>query len=366
MIDTRTINAQADLLQLLNGVQLKKAASSGGGEWAGPCPFCGGRDRFRVQPYHQPEPRWLCGGCTDRIWKDAVELGRRLWPGLPFREVCEKIAGGQLPESDAANLRKAEPNPAYAPPPADWQELAREVADQCAAVLWQPAGAKALAYLHKRGLKDETIRRFGLGYHPQDEKIAGEFWLHRGITIPCSVRGELWYLKVRRATSETGEKYRCMSGSKPAAVYNADDLGAVYSPALIVEGEFDCMLAWQEIGDIVPVVTLGAAGYQPDLATWGHHLLPHKQLLIAFDADRAGEKGAAFWKSLSSRTVETPLPAGPWNDITDYHQAGESLSAWILPHLQRCVPECEAAADMVEAALALGGVCVGERLEVFG
>ena len=27
---------------------LKKAANTGGGEWVGACPFCGGKDRFRV------------------------------------------------------------------------------------------------------------------------------------------------------------------------------------------------------------------------------------------------------------------------------------------------------------------------------
>lgn len=30
-------------------------------------------------------------------------------------------------------------------------------------MLWTPEGAKALAYLHKRGLDDRDIRRFGLG-----------------------------------------------------------------------------------------------------------------------------------------------------------------------------------------------------------
>ena len=29
---------------------IKRVANTNGGEWAGPCPFCGGEDRFRVWP----------------------------------------------------------------------------------------------------------------------------------------------------------------------------------------------------------------------------------------------------------------------------------------------------------------------------
>ena len=42
---------QVDLLALIGrDVQLRRVASTNGGEWAGPCPFCGGHDRFRVWP----------------------------------------------------------------------------------------------------------------------------------------------------------------------------------------------------------------------------------------------------------------------------------------------------------------------------
>ncbi len=50
----RRFNAEVDLVELLErrGEQgsLKRRASTNGGEWAGPCPLCGGEDRFRVWP----------------------------------------------------------------------------------------------------------------------------------------------------------------------------------------------------------------------------------------------------------------------------------------------------------------------------
>jgi hypothetical protein len=57
------------LLDLLPG--LKRVSSSGGGEYAGPCPFCGGTDRFRCWPV---KGRAWCRQCG---WKgDAIQLLR--------------------------------------------------------------------------------------------------------------------------------------------------------------------------------------------------------------------------------------------------------------------------------------------------
>ena len=42
-----------DLLSVIgSATTLKKVAATDGGEYAGPCPFCGGDDRFRVLNVH--------------------------------------------------------------------------------------------------------------------------------------------------------------------------------------------------------------------------------------------------------------------------------------------------------------------------
>ena len=43
-----------------------------------------------------------------------------------------------------------------------------------------------------------------------------------------------------------------MGGSKPAALYNAGDLIG-RDVALFCEGEFDCMIAWQELASCYPL-----------------------------------------------------------------------------------------------------------------
>lgn len=51
--------------------------SKGNGEYCGPCPTCGGRDRFLVWPEHPSGAtggRFLCRGCG--VQGDAVEFLR--------------------------------------------------------------------------------------------------------------------------------------------------------------------------------------------------------------------------------------------------------------------------------------------------
>jgi DNA primase len=363
-IDTLEVNRTVDLLTLAGGLThlgTRPAASSGGGEWKGPCPFCNGKDRFSLQPYHQPEPRWMCRNCTDGKWKDAIEFGKRLYPGLKFTEMIGKLTGGNIPTEHTARAYEPPAPPAATPPPADWQETGRLFVAACEGELWQPSGRRALDYLHKRGLKDETIKHFHLGFNPKDQRlewpgIEGGAWASKGIVIPCFVRGQLWYIKIRRNNDEP--KYLCINGSRPSALFNAEMLDtqpAGGGLALFVEGEFDCMLTWQEAGDLLPVATLGACEYKPDLATWGRYFLGQKITFICYDLDGPGQKGAEHLAELSRYAVIIALPDGPWKDPTDYHKAGGNLRAWVIEQLEAYDPlavsdDC----PMLETGLSLG------------
>ena len=57
MIELVTLKARTNLLALISlDTDLKRIASTGGGEYAGPCPFCGGRDRFQVAQGRDIDP----------------------------------------------------------------------------------------------------------------------------------------------------------------------------------------------------------------------------------------------------------------------------------------------------------------------
>lgn len=368
-MNLREINQHVDLLALTSQhTTLKKVASSGGGEWAGPCPFCAGTDRFRVQPYAPGGGRWLCRRCTGGRWQDAIAFGQRLWPAVPFLEVCERLAGlqdnGQEPagkrppakrsqrrrrlgysDSAAGAVGEAE-QPAYAPPQERWQADARLAVEVCTRNLWESQGEAAREYLIKRHLKAETLRYWQLGYSPGAK--FGELWVPRGVLIPCVVHAEIWYLKIallpgdrvkcqgcrqqvpaRRPCPHCGtiNKYRGVKGNRPAAIYGADELLGAWG-ALFVEGEFDALVAWQELQDVIAVCTLGSATNRPDLATWGSYLLPLQVILAAYDADPAGQQGLTALQELADKVLPLDLP-GKVKDLNDYVTAGGELWPWL-------------------------------------
>ncbi|MGQ9689401.1 MAG: CHC2 zinc finger domain-containing protein, partial [Desulfobaccales bacterium] len=77
-----------DLLEA-DGFFSKKVASTGGGEYAGPCPFCrDGKDRFRVWPEQGEGGRWWCRQCGKS--GDVIQYLRDI-RGLSFREACAHV-----------------------------------------------------------------------------------------------------------------------------------------------------------------------------------------------------------------------------------------------------------------------------------
>ena len=84
-----------DSYRELTGVEAKKQADKDGGEYAGPCPICGGKDRFRIWPNKGKGGMWWCRQCDrhgDHIafWK---EVG-----GITYAQACAKL--GEKPERE--------------------------------------------------------------------------------------------------------------------------------------------------------------------------------------------------------------------------------------------------------------------------
>jgi DNA primase len=351
MIDTTRIHQSVDLLTLIGrDTELKRVASTNGGEWAGPCPFCGGRDRFRVWPNANP-PRWWCRQCARNGDAIAYIMQR---DGLGFRAAYDALSAPRetlrisRPAQDQIGLQypvppslcdpipplpQAENN---GPPCETWQNRGREFVTYTQAQLWGDLGERALAYLRNRGLSDDTIRFFGLGYNPADlhDKpdrwgLAGkDIWLAGGVVIPCEVAGALWYVKIRRLAGKP--KYIQPRGSK-AALFGADDLGNEGRLLLLTEGEFDCMLGKQELGDLVDVATLGGAARGID-ARWLPYLLPYKRILAAYDQDGPGQKGAAKLSQASRRILRINFADG---DLTDYFLSGGDLRGLLAGEVEK-------------------------------
>ncbi len=322
-----------DLLALIgHDVALRRVAATNGGEWAGPCPFCGGRDRFRVWPTPRDgdgRGRFWCRQCETK--GDAIDYIRKR-DGLGFADACARL--GATPAASAP--RPPATHHRLAPPAQSWQDRARAFVAECEGALWDGRHSEGLAWLRRRGLRDDTIRAAGLGLNvrerherPTDWGLGADhkpIWLPRGIVIPWWITGELWRVNIRRPDGDLkagAAKYVGPAGCRPG-LYGADRLRAG-KPAMLVEGEIDALTVQQSAGDLLAVVATGSTGGARG-AAWVAQLALCSLVLVAFDNDEAGEKAAAWWLGVLANAKRwRPY----WADANAMAQDGADVRAWV-------------------------------------
>ena len=118
-----------------------------------------------------------------------------------------------------------------------------------------------------------------------------------------------------------------MGGTVLKSLYGTQSLAAA-KIGIVIEGEFDCLLLQQEIGDLAGVVTMGSATSYPG-PRWRLHLAHLHHLLVMLDPDEAGAKGQSVWQKLFPRVQTLPITFPSGQDVTDYWQAGGDLRAWV-------------------------------------
>ena len=330
MINLDEIKRRIDILELTgHDVELELAAKTDGGEYSGPCPFCkAGIDRFSVWPR---TGRFWCRVCDKK--GDVLDY-IMLRDNVTLPEAARRLGGvDSVVERIPPQPHKAPVKPLYTQPPPNWQQAAKNAIDHCEKTLHGPEGKPGLDYLHSRGLNDETIRYFRLGYAPQ--KLTGKtFTVWPGILIPCIVAGRVWYIKIRSLATDPQHRYLSVKGSKTNALFNASDVNAA-APCVICEGEFNTMIAWQELQDVAAFVSPGAAKNRLDLATWGAYLAEPERLIACFDNDAAGQSGAA-WLADELGAYLAPVPQG---DLNEFYLSGGNLWVdWLGPVLNECDP----------------------------
>lgn len=347
----RQANAQADLLALVGG-GLRKVASSQGGEYAGPCPVCGGTDRFHVQPQAEP-PRWLCRRCSGGQWRRAVDFVM-LRDGVSALEAAKRLKGAtplQLPPFSRTKMGGAEEGGAAISKAKmggeEWGEAAIQAVGRAVEALWSPAGAAARAWLAQRGLAESSLNYFLLGWS-NGLQLEG-IYLPPGVVIPWLEAGErVRMIKVallpgqsvrcegcqKMATARQPcplcgrvAKYRGVKGNRSGGIFNAEELALGRRDVLFVEGEFDCISAWQAGRDRLAIVSLGSAGGRIDLAEWFGALATARRVFCIYDNAPAGLAGRqALDQALGGALQQRYLPEGV-KDVNDYLLGGGRLEA---------------------------------------
>jgi DNA primase len=315
-------------------VRLKKQ----GREWRGLSPFTAEKTPSFYVNDQKGQFFDFSAGKNGDIFEFVMET-----QGLPFPEAVEQLAAlaglampVDTPETAAAERKRA-----------THLEALEFAADYFARALKGAAGAKARAYLAGRGITDEAVKTFRLGYAPGDRfglrdhlaqkgcdgevmKEAGLLTHGEGIAVPydffrdrimfpiCDRAGKVIAFGGRAMSAEVQPKYKNSPETplfhKGSNLYNlhlarkaAHERGTV----IAVEGYVD-VIALSMIGIDHAVAGLGTA-LTPDQCELLWKMA--EEPILCFDGDRAGRK-AAF------RAVETALPLiGP----------GKSLRFALLP-----------------------------------
>jgi hypothetical protein len=353
-----------DIDAILEQVDLRALAEEAGAvfghDHSSVCPLHPGADNpaaFHIYQGQDGHWRWHCfTRCPEgQNGGDAIAFFMR-WRNVGFKTAVRELAqrtgigpecfdihgqgraGGLAPALKAAA-------PAIDPPGDHWQARAWAFVAYAEEQLRSPAGRPALEYLHReRGLDEDTIHLWRLGYNPrdvwQDPEAWGltgkRIWCSRGIVVPGMRDGVIWYVKVRRPLPDDPlsqaigavEQLPDVKFSGPrggrATLFGADYLTEL-PVLLLAEGEFDALLAWQVAHDLCDVASLGGAKHRLD-AMDAAALAGAWAILVVYDVDRAGTDGNAYLRSVSERVV-TVKPLA--HDLTAYWRQGSNLRGWV-------------------------------------
>lgn len=164
---------------------------------------------------------------------------------------------------------------------------------------------KETDYLQRRGLSEETINRFNLGYDAKTKRVI----------IPISKS----FYKGRAIDKTAQPKYLIPAGAK-ATPFNVKALTEATKPIFIVEGEIDALSVIEVGGEAIALGGLNVRIFLEVLKTQK----PVQPLIIALDNDNAGEKAEP---DLAAGLQRLSIPHLLFKPYGEHKDASEVLQA---------------------------------------
>lgn len=377
-----------DLYQSRFGAAVKRQ----GNGWNGPCPLCGGEpgksDRFMVWPDRAEK---LGETCASRnitgIWScrrcgasgDTIAYLMKI-DGLDFKAALAElgIEGGRPAHRRRrapAEPRRVDAAPAWTPrewpEPTDvWCAYAAKLLAEAEERIWkQPA---ALNWLAARGITEEAVRAYHIGYLPaegtrypgryrarsalglaprtgDDGREHTKLFIPRGIVIPTlAADGRVLNLRFRRHKEDLAPraaKYMEMEGSCKAPLFLRSSRPVPLAVYFITEAELDAMLIHHTTGGVIGAMAVRTNRGKPDMASHAR-LRDAVRVCIALDYDAPGADGVDFWERTYPASLRWPTPEG--KDPGDAFKLGVDIREWVaaaLPSSISLPPEDARRAD---------------------
>lgn len=303
------------------GITPKKVTSA---EWASSCPQCGGKDRFRI---FQNDGGFWCragdGHCGIKGWLDDDDK-EKFKPDPKWKE-------NQLAREQAARAER--------------QTIVQKWQASHRAGYWkgwhENVGERQREWFHKRGIIDEWIAKYKLGYCAEKHIEGGHIFPAYTIPIFSPVDGSIVNVHFRlelpidlspEMEKEIGGKYRyeyVKDEKMPAAAWYALKHG-VSKSAIVVEGAFKAMVVFETFAKELGIQVIGLPSATPHPFLFDEIYENYRQgtwIWMDPGAHEAAKRIAGLLQNQKTRIVQT---AWKPDDAILYHSRGPaSVQAWL-------------------------------------
>jgi DNA polymerase I len=328
-----------------DGFICRYQADTYNGTYSSPCPWCGGKDRFRCFPNNGNGGNYFCQKCGK---KGSVLRYLTEYRGMDYSAAIK--LSGHVPQQRNSSLRTRllkmdndfkDPSD---PPCNIWQQQASGLIQVAADNIWHKNNVGHLDWLMKRGLTASTIRKYQIGFNCANIYPDRSVWgidvpnsssnkmiVPAGIVIPHINNGVIQKIKIRRFDPQAKNKYHLLAGSNSSVMVLGSGICHI-----VVESELDGILLAQEAGDLVTVIVLGSANNRPDSAVM-EQLVNSGLVLLALDNDKAGIESSYHW------WIKTVPNAKRWailkgKDPGESYQNGVNIRYWVKAGLLTYIP----------------------------
>lgn len=320
-MDASQINSTFDLFPLVESdTTLKKS----GAFFIGPCPFCGGTDRFNLT--HAANGwRWFCRQCGGEKYHSAIDYYTRRF-GCDFKTALTEM-GGETARPPAA-IRRMPAQPKATLPPADWQANAWRRIGAANADLLRNPGGEVGRYLDGRGLHIGTRGAYSLGATVERDPTTQRE--RPAVLIPWQDGSIVTCLAFRFVDAEQPNEHkfktRGASGYPSKILFGIHDLHNIGKTLIVFEGEINAMSVRQAAAGVhglgVDCVSIGSDNPAALALTAVGRLAALYERLILWMDDPA--KIAKIRQAIGgeAQTITSPIEGGRKFDSNQMLQDG--------------------------------------------